>query len=591
MILARRVLRRCIKAATFTLFFALAVTGFGRASAETSIPGGGVIMSPSNVNQLRITNSVREPFRAPNLQPPCADVSISNSITTRRNVSVTAPILVTDLTGAGVLSFDFNLTYDPAILTAPTVSNAGTISSPMVITVNPNTPGVLRVSGYHHDFVAGAGTLLNINFTAIGPIGSGSNLVLSPFALNEGNPCSVVSNGHVTIISGTISGAVTYANAQAPPVPVPNVLLSATGSVTTSTNSNFSGLYSFGGFGAGAYTVTPSKIGDVNGITGFDSALIAQHIVLLIVLSPTQLLAADVSQNSVVTSFDAALIAQYVVAIPNVGITGSWIFSPANRGYADVESDFNAQNYDAILMGEVSGNWIAPTMRTTATLPAAAVLPVTAPTITVLPDQTITIPVTCGDTTGLNVLAYQFDLIYDPTVIVPQANPISTVGTISEGMLPIFNPISPGRLKVVLFTATPRMGAGLLLNLKFTAVGTPGSASPLTWEDFKWDEGNPAALAANGHVRLLSPTVSSGVVRGRVLTATGQPASYTRVTLTALNGATSTVTANGFGFYEFAGVAAGQTYTLSTDGRRTIISPRLLTVGGDVTELDLIGDP
>lgn len=516
---------------------------------------------------------------------------MSHGLFSRRNVSVTAPIMVDDLTGRGVISFDFNLSYDPAILAAPVVSNAGTISSGMEITVNPGTPGFLRISGFQANHLAGSGVLLNVSFTAIGPIGSGSDVSFTPFMFNEGDPCSDSQDGHIEIISGTVAGTVTYANAAVPPVPVPHVLLSATGSIATAANTALDGTYLLGGFGPGAYTVTPSKTGDVNGITGFDSALIAQHIVLLITLTPTQLLAADVSQNSAVTSFDAALIAQYVVAIPNVGNTGSWIFDPPNRVYADADNDLTAQDYGAILMGEVSGNWVAPTMRVSPARPNAAGLSVTAPALTALPNQSVTIPIVCGDTTGLNILAYQFDLLYDPAVIVPQTNPISTVGTISDGMLSIFNPIGPGRLKVVLFTSTPRVGGGLLVNLKFTAVGAAGAVSPLNWDDFKWDEGNPATLATNGQIRLLSPTAASGIVRGRVLSATGLPLSYTRVSLISIDGSSRNAVASAFGYFEFVGVSAGQTYTLATDGRRARIAPRVLTVGTDISELDLIAEP
>lgn len=579
------------KALIFFILLALAVGGFGALPSRASSSNRGVFAPPPVTPTFGREQATAPPRTASNFQPPCSGVSISNSITTLRNATVTAPITVSDLTGLGVLSFDFNLTYDPAVLTAPVASNAGTLSSLMTITVNPNTPGLLRVSGYYQDYLAGAGTLLNISFTAIGPIGSGSDLILSPFAFNEGDPCSAVSNGRVTIVSGTISGAITYSNAQSPPVPVPNVVLSAAGSVATSTNSDFSGSYSFNGFGAGPYTVTPAKTGDVNGITGFDSALIAQHIVLLIVLTPTQLLAADVSQNGVVTSFDAALIAQYVVLIPNPGNTGTWIFDPLNRGYSDVENNYVAQDYGAILMGEVSGNWVAPTMLANPSRPGIAELSVTAPNLVAVPHQIVTIPIKCGDTTGLNILAYQFDLVYDPSVVVPRPVPISTAGTISEGMLATFNPVSPGQLKVVLFGSAPRIGAGTLVKLNFEAVGQAGSTSSLVWEDFKWDEGNPSAVVANGQIRVEVPTVVGATVSGRVLTAAGQGAPYARVVLTGGDGGLRTALANGFGYFEFIDVTAGQTYTLSTDGRRTIVGPRVLTVNGDLSGIELIADP
>ena len=60
-------------------------------------------------------------------------------------------------------------------------------------------------------------------------------------------------------------------------------------------------------------------------------------------------------------SFDAALIAQFAVSIPNpASIVGTWKFSPASRNYASVITDTPNQDYSAILVGEVTGNWTPP---------------------------------------------------------------------------------------------------------------------------------------------------------------------------------------------------------------------------------------
>src|SRR6185503_1013785 len=78
-----------------------------------------------------------------------------------------------------------------------------------------------------------------------------------------------------------VSGTVTYGNAVTGPNPrgVPNVLLSGAGSSPVSDTTGASGTYSLVGFGSGAYTITPSKSGGVNGaITSFDSARIAQYV-------------------------------------------------------------------------------------------------------------------------------------------------------------------------------------------------------------------------------------------------------------------------------------------------------------------------
>ena len=43
---------------------------------------------------------------------------------------------------------------------------------------------------------------------------------------------------------------------------------------------------------------------------------------------------------------------------------------------------------------------------------------------------------------------------------------------------------------------------GVLLNLRFTAVGKAGSASPLTWERIMFNEGDPRVTVTDGQVEL-----------------------------------------------------------------------------------------
>src|SRR5436190_2078868 len=144
----------------------------------------------------------------------------------------------------------------------------------------------------------------------------------------------------------TIGGTVTYANGT-PGTPIPNTLLSAAGSVPVSTTSAFAtGDYELSGFGSGSYTVTPTKSGDINGITPFDAARIAQHLAGIgVPLNATQIAAGDVSNNGTLSPFDAAYIAQYLASIPNPGIVGTWKFSPVNRTYPDVSSSQTGQDY------------------------------------------------------------------------------------------------------------------------------------------------------------------------------------------------------------------------------------------------------
>lgn len=532
----------------------------------------------------------------------CNNVSVPANTNALRNSTVTIPISTDSLTGRGIISFDFTITYNTGTVTPllTPYDTAGTLSSGMVITVNNSTPGVLIVSGFGTTPLSGAGTLLNLKFSATGPIGSVGALNFTSFAYNEGIPCVNTTNGTETIISGTISGTVTYSNAAVPPKPVPNTVLSAAGSIPVMTNSAFiTGAYALSGMGPGAYTVTPSKSGDVNGVTGFDSALIAQHVVLLITLSPTQLMAADVSGSNTVTSFDAALIAQYVALLPAAGSTGTWKFTPINRMYANAETNQSGQDYGGILMGEVSGNWVPPTSfvrgldETLVAQKSAQVeapVPVIAPTAFVPTSSNFTVPVNIGPTIGENIISYQFVVTYNPAVIQPQANPVDVTGTLSANRSVTVNPISPGVLNVVVFGTATINGPGVLFNFKFTAIGSAGQMSPLTWSTFMFNEDDNLDVPVNGLITLASPTSAGAGVGGKLLTALGNPVSSTRVKITDTNGESRTTLSTSLGYYRFYDVQVGQTYIITVDSKRYTFTPTAVTVGQDLTNVDLIAD-
>ncbi|MBK8464675.1 MAG: hypothetical protein IPL32_02485 [Chloracidobacterium sp.] len=174
------------------------------------------------------------------------------------------------------------------------------------------------------------------------------------------------------IAEPSVSGTITYGNAignPAPPRFVSNVLLSGTGTTNISATSAFpGGNYSITGFGTGSYTVTPSKTGGINAaITSFDAAKIALHVAGTTVLTGNPLIVADVSGNGSISSFDAGQVARYAAGVPGSGSAATWIFSPANRNYAAVTSNVKGEDFVALLMGDVSGNWVdvAPAGRST----------------------------------------------------------------------------------------------------------------------------------------------------------------------------------------------------------------------------------
>ena len=172
---------------------------------------------------------------------------------------------------------------------------------------------------------------------------------------------------HVTAASGladiptpppVVAGSVTYRTSS---TTMAGVTINLSGMSSTQTTTDEEGFYSVPIQAAGAHTITPAHSGQVNGISSFDAAYIAQCVTGLRAMSDCPLLAADTSGNNSLSSFDAALISQSVVGLggPSSRV-GSWVFDPVNRAYASITSNVENQNFAAYLVGEVSGNWQPP---------------------------------------------------------------------------------------------------------------------------------------------------------------------------------------------------------------------------------------
>ncbi|MBK8465224.1 MAG: proprotein convertase P-domain-containing protein [Chloracidobacterium sp.] len=398
-------------------------------------------------------------------------------------------------------------------------------------------------------------------------------------------------------IPPSVSGSVTYGNSIGSPAtrPVPSVLLSGNGSVFVSDTTADPGTYSLTGFGSGSYTVTPSKTGGVNGsISSFDAALVAQHASSVIVFNPTQLIAADVSGNGEVSSFDAAMVASYAVAAPLVplGSSGTWRFTPLSRTYGSVEGETTNENYTALLMGEVSGNWTG----SFGGRPAGSGGPerssaVAAPHLVTPADGEVLIPVSIQGAANKGIISYEFDLRYDPAVIQPQAEPVELTGTVSNRLSAVSNSSEPGLLRVAVYGALPINNSGLLLNLKFTAVGAPGSISPLTWERFTFNEGDPGTAAVDGQIELSAAAPNQAEITGRLISSMGQGVPNARVTLTDSAGQSRVVLSNGFGLYRFGNLQVGQTYTISVQSRNYSFTPLTISVTNQAVNADVIAEP
>jgi len=482
-------------------------------------------MDATGANQQRITfggtgiNNVAPSWSS----VPTVNVDIPDDLAAEQGTTLTVPINVTDTSGMRVISFDFAMNYDPVVLQPQAVpyDKTGTLSANFEINAGTSTPGRIVISGFGSAPLTGSGTLLKLKLNVIGTPPTSADLTLSPFTFNEGIPFAQVTGGHV-FVQGTINGTVLYGTS-ASLLGVPNVSLFAAGSPNVSTTTGSDGTYHLGGFGPGVYTVTPSKSGDINGITALDASLISQFLVGSISLTPNQQAAGDVSGNGTLTSFDAALIAQYVVGLmPDSGNTGAWRFLPPSQSYSGV-GNVIAQNYTALLMGEVSGNWTSslaavqsnlktaessskPTVADSsspqlqATHSRSGLVTVTLPALKAGQNQVITIPVALKFVGTTAIQAYQFDLIYDPSILQLDVTAVDTSGTLSSGLAVVTNGLQPGQLRLAVYGTNSISSSGTLLNIKFRVIGSIGSSSDLVFNGLMLNEGDPAAAGNNGKI-------------------------------------------------------------------------------------------
>ena len=504
------------------------------------------------------------------------------------------------MTGLGAISADMTITYNSAVLTP--VANAtfgvtlGSVGNSngggRTLSVSNPSAGTLIISLFGVTEFQGSGDLVNLNFNVIGVPGTSSAMSFAAFFYNEDTPCSTTSNGNLSVISGTISGVVTYGNAIGAPTPrfISNVLISGTGSPSVSTTTSFpTGAYSLGGFGSGSYTITPSKTGGQNGsISSFDSGRVAQYVAGVVTLDATQQIVSDVSGNGGITSFDAAMIAAYTVSLPGSGQTGLWRFNPLSNSHPNVYANITGENYVGLLMGDVSGNWTDSGARPAEVSGPERSTAVTAPRLVTPADNEVIIPVSVQGVANKGIISYEFDLRYDPLVIQPQENPVEVAGTVSRGLTTAINAQEPGLLRVAVYGPMALDGDGVLLNLRFTAVGAAGSVSPLTWEKMVFNEGDPGTIITDGQVELSAAAPNQAEISGRLSTTFGAGIPNARVILTDSTGQTHAAVSNGFGVYRFGGLQVGQTYTIRVESRSFAFSPLTVSVTGQTMDVDMI---
>ncbi|MGI8640757.1 MAG: carboxypeptidase regulatory-like domain-containing protein, partial [Pyrinomonadaceae bacterium] len=196
---------------------------------------------------------------------------------------------------------------------------------------------------------------------------------------------------------------------------------------------------------------------------------------------------------------------------------------------------------------------------------------------------------------------YGFSLNYDATKL---SNPVVTIGTAGGAVLS--NATQSGRIGVSVSYGGGTIAAGNnqnLVRIQFTVAGNAMTgATPLTFGDsltFREVASAPPNVTVltmtfrdDGMLTINNPTTASVSVAGRVVTQTGRGIRNVIITMTNSNGNTRTATTSSFGYYRFADVAAGESYTFEVRAKRYRFteSAQVRNITGDIDDVIFVAD-
>jgi hypothetical protein len=158
--------------------------------------------------------------------------------------------------------------------------------------------------------------------------------------------------------------------------------------------SDDDGLYTVEGLSQGAWEVEPRKNGDFgDGVSALDAVFVLQSTVGARQLSPAQEIACDATGDGQISALDAALLLQFSVSsigrlpageycggdwafLPDpAAMTGQTVIPPVVQPFVcrpgkivldPLVGTASGQNFDAILLGDCTGNWISGNAATSA---------------------------------------------------------------------------------------------------------------------------------------------------------------------------------------------------------------------------------
>ena len=305
----------------------------------------------------------------------------------------------------------------------------------------------------------------------------------------------------VTLDGVAVSGTVRYyAGAQEP---VPGVVVTGSDGLRGGQTTGVEGVYTLLGTLGGAGTVTPAKDGDRrDALSALDAAWILACVAGIRTCAGEQALAADVTGDGVVTQEDAQVLLEVLVGARARPPAGDWRFEPATRRYEALTSNQEAQDFAAVLVGDVTGNWSAASAAFAAGAQGHAPGAVRASrgeargTITLRATQTQTTAdgaiLLEARLPGGTVFGLEAEVSFDAPVEILDVRPAGS----AAGFLLVHHS-EPGRVRIALASASgiPEGGVFARIHLRSSA-GEPSVRITAARINEQTASGGPAVVAA-----------------------------------------------------------------------------------------------
>ncbi len=315
---------------------------------------------------------------------PVSSVNLPVATVTTAVTNFTQPVTTTNIpVGNNFVAFQGDFSFDSAVVSfqANGTSGAGLTAtnwnvSSNIINIGPGTIKALRISAFSNDFtpLSGSGTLFNLNMVRVSSSqGTNSPLIWqsdpNAFQFITADLATVsptnTPSGSITVQAATISisGSVVYCTNPSMN-PVPGVTMTLTGTSGGSTTTNASGNYSFISLTSGGnYTVTPTKASLAPasaGINTVDVVAVQRHFLNITPIPPgCGLTAADVNGSATIDTSDVIAIQRFSLGLTTgIANVGKYQFTPVNRSYPGVSNDQTAQNYNALVLGDVASAFV-----------------------------------------------------------------------------------------------------------------------------------------------------------------------------------------------------------------------------------------